>query len=76
MGGFFVEVEAIRTDLTEMLKKEQELRAFASTRLLNDRMEPIRGCGEGDERILFENFGAVARVFAQLPKTSRDVIKT
>ena len=29
-------------------EKEQELRAFASTRLLNDGMEPIRGCGEGD----------------------------
>ena len=38
-------------------------------------MEPIRGCGEGDERLLLENFGAVARVFAQLPKTSRDVIQ-
>ena len=56
-------------------KKEQELRAFASTRLLNDGMEPIRGCGEGDERLLLENFGAVARVFASLPKASRDVIQ-
>jgi farnesyl-diphosphate farnesyltransferase/isopentenyl-diphosphate delta-isomerase type 1 len=56
-------------------KKEMELRAFASTRLLNDGMEPIRGCGEGDERLLLENFGAVARVFASLPQTSRDVIQ-
>ena len=55
--------------------KEKELRAFHATRLLKPDLEPVRGCGEGDERDLLENFGAVARVFATLPPASRDVIK-
>jgi farnesyl-diphosphate farnesyltransferase/isopentenyl-diphosphate delta-isomerase type 1 len=72
-------LDTVEDDMTFYLgnekKKEDELRSFATTRLLNDTLEPIRGCGEGDERVLLENFGAVARVFASLPKTSRDVIQ-
>ena len=55
--------------------KEVELRNFASTRLLDPSLDSVRGCGEGDELTLLENFGSVARVFATLPKTSRDVIQ-
>eukprot|EP00629_Pelagomonadales_sp_RCC1024_P008229 CAMPEP_0119270942 /NCGR_PEP_ID=MMETSP1329-20130426/7740_1 /TAXON_ID=114041 /ORGANISM="Genus nov. species nov., Strain RCC1024" /LENGTH=763 /DNA_ID=CAMNT_0007270979 /DNA_START=283 /DNA_END=2570 /DNA_ORIENTATION=- len=55
--------------------KEKELRAFHATRLLDPDMTPVRGCGEGDERTLLEDFGKVARVFATLPESSRAVIK-
>ena len=53
-------------------KKEQELRAFASTRLLNDSMEPIRGCGEGDERMLLREFW---RCCSRLCLTAEDVAR-
>ncbi|KAH8066793.1 farnesyl-diphosphate farnesyltransferase [Aureococcus anophagefferens] len=55
--------------------KQAELRSFHEARLMNPDAPPIMGCGEGDERVLLEQFGAVARVFATLPKESRDVIK-
>ena len=55
--------------------KQSELRSFHEARLMNPDAPPIMGCGEGDERVLLEQFGAVARVFATLPKESRDVIK-
>ena len=55
--------------------KQDELRAFHTARLLKPDAPPIMGCGEGDERALLEQFGAVARVFAKLPEASRKVIK-
>mmetsp|Transcript_64756 Transcript_64756/g.162962 ORF Transcript_64756/g.162962 Transcript_64756/m.162962 type:complete len:803 (-) Transcript_64756:268-2676(-) len=54
-------------------EKEAELRNFGSKRLL-DKNCSITGVGAGDEKTLAEQFGAVARVYAKLPKSSQDVI--
>jgi len=53
--------------------KARELREFHAT-LLNDADARLEGVGDGDERALLENFGAVVRVFRKLPPESRAVV--
>ncbi|KAJ1458820.1 isoprenoid synthase domain-containing protein [Pelagophyceae sp. CCMP2097] len=55
--------------------KVSELRGFASTRLYEKDCS-ITGVGEGDEKTLIENFGAVVRVFLAMPPASRAVIQS
>lgn len=71
-------LDTVEDDMTfyagDEASKEAELRSFFSDRLGKPDAPPIMGCGEGDERRLLEEFGAVARVFAELPESSRAVI--
>lgn len=53
--------------------RESALRDFHCTHLNNPHCS-IDGVGEGDERKLLQNFGAVVRVFRKLPIESRTVI--
>eukprot|EP00933_Yihiella_yeosuensis_P037828 TRINITY_DN31822_c0_g1_i1.p1 TRINITY_DN31822_c0_g1~~TRINITY_DN31822_c0_g1_i1.p1 ORF type:complete len:853 (+),score=209.45 TRINITY_DN31822_c0_g1_i1:157-2559(+) len=55
-------------------EKEAELISFGAKRLTDPNCS-IKGVGLGDEAVLIENFGAVARVFAKLPKGSQEVIR-
>jgi len=55
-------------------EKERELQGFAKKRLTDPNCS-IKGVGEGDEKTLAEQFGAVARVYNGLPKGSQDVIR-
>ncbi|CAM9367824.1 unnamed protein product [Phaeothamnion confervicola] len=59
--------------LPEPSEKVRQLEAFHAEALSNPAF-CIRGVGEGDERALLENFGAVTRVFLALPAASREVI--
>merc|ERR1712151_824 len=55
-------------------EKQAELINFGQARLM-DPQTSMDGVGEGDERKLLQQFGAVARVFSTLPQGSRDVIR-
>lgn len=54
-------------------EKQAELVSFGAKRLTDTNCS-VRGVGEGDERTLIEQFGAVVRVFNKLPEGSRKVI--
>lgn len=64
------DMEAYKGRETE---KQTELINFGRIRL-SDAKCSMDGVGAGDERVLLQQFGAVARVFQALPKESRDVI--
>lgn len=55
-------------------EKQKELNSFGEKRL-SDTSCSIKGVGAGDEKILVEQFGKVARVFLKLPEGSRKVIR-
>jgi len=53
--------------------KQEELIHFGAKRLTDVNCS-VKGVGAGDEAVLIENFGAVARIFKKLSKGSQDVI--
>lgn len=65
------DMEAYRGKESE---KRDELLSFGEKRL-SDPNCSIRDVGSGDERLLVENFGAVARVFLRLEASSQKVIR-
>jgi len=56
-------------------EKKKELDNFGAVRL-NDPQMSLDGIGEGDERVLLQKFGGVARVYQKLPENSRAVIRS
>ena len=60
---------------TKQGQKETMLRNFVDNELQNRQCAVKDGIGEGDERVLLENFGAVVRVYFDfVPEGSREAI--
>lgn len=55
-------------------KKQEELRNFGAKRLADVNMS-IDGVGAGDERLLLQRFGAVARVYVRLSQGAQAAIR-
>lgn len=71
-------LDTIEDDMTAYAGREKEkqveLIGFGNKRL-GDPEFSMDGVGEGDERLLLQRYGTVARAFNSLPKTSQDVIR-
>eukprot|EP00928_Gymnodinium_smaydae_P036500 TRINITY_DN25505_c0_g1_i1.p1 TRINITY_DN25505_c0_g1~~TRINITY_DN25505_c0_g1_i1.p1 ORF type:complete len:499 (-),score=85.02 TRINITY_DN25505_c0_g1_i1:278-1705(-) len=80
IGIFYLALRALDTVEDDMeaykgreSEKEAELRSFGAKRLTDPKCS-ITGVGKGDEQVLVEKFGVVARVFLSLPEGSQAVI--